>query len=84
MPKKATKKRRFIRKEEPVTTGCPFCKSKTTPDYKNFEILTKFINDRAKIMGRDRTGVCAKHQRKLTVAVKRGRHLSLLPYVPQI
>jgi len=85
MPKKLGKKRRFrIREEPPVTTGCPFCKGKKVPDYKDFEFLAKFINDRAKIMVRDRTGVCAKHQRKLTIAIKRARHLALLPYVPQI
>lgn len=84
MAKKSTKKgfRRF--EEPPVTTGCPFCKGKTNPDYKDFETLGKFVNDRAKIMSRDRSGVCAKHQRRLTIAVKRARHLALLPYVPQI
>ncbi|MEK7550352.1 MAG: 30S ribosomal protein S18 [Patescibacteria group bacterium] len=82
---KKDKKRRFKRFEEPiVTTGCPFCKAKTDPDYKESDILLKFMNDRAKIMNRDRTGVCAKHQRRLAVAVKRARHLALLPYVPQV
>ena len=46
-----------------------------------FEILRKFISDRGKISSRSRTGVCAKHQRSMTKAIKRARHLALLPFV---
>lgn len=82
---KKTKKRRFQREvEAPLNAYCPFCKSKTTPDYKDFDTLTKYINDRAKIMSRERSGVCSKHQRRLTVAVKRARHLALLPFIPTL
>jgi len=62
-----------------VTTPCPFCVAKKEPDYKDYKTLEKFLSDRAKIVGRDRTGVCAKHQKKLTVAIKRARFLALLP-----
>lgn len=84
MPKKITKKRMTNKDLEPVPLNCPFCKTKTSPDYKNTEILLKHVSDRAKILGKARTGICAKHQRRLTVAVKRARHLALLPFVPQI
>ena len=84
MAKKETKKRRRIIKEAPVPLNCPFCKAKTDPDYKDVEILAKYISDRAKILGKDRTGICAKHQRKMSIAIKRARHLSLLPYLPSI
>jgi small subunit ribosomal protein S18 len=84
MAKKDTKKRRKILKEKPVPVNCPFCKNKTTPDYKDVETLSRYVSDRAKLFGKDRTGICAKHQRRLSVAIKRARHLALLPYVPQI
>lgn len=78
-------KRRFKKViEAPINASCPFCKAKMDPDYKNYENLAKFLSDRAKIYNKDRSGVCAKHQRRLAVEVKRARHLALLPYVPQI
>ena len=82
--KKDTKKRRRILKEEPVARNCSFCKNGTTPDYKDIGTLEKFVSDRAKILGKDRTGICSKHQRRMSVAIQRARHLALLPYVPQI
>jgi small subunit ribosomal protein S18 len=85
MAKKTTKKRRFTNKDlEPVPVNCPFDKTKTEPDYKDPETLMKFMTDRAKILGKARSGICAKHQRRLSVAVKRARHLGLLPYTPKI
>jgi len=82
--KKDNKKRRRIIKEEAVPVNCPFCKGKTSPDYKDIDTLSKYMSDRAKLLGKDRTGLCAKHQRRISVAIKRARHLALLPYVPQI
>jgi small subunit ribosomal protein S18 len=73
--KKQTKRR--IRK---VTTPCPFCVSKVAPDYKNYKELDKFLSDRAKILNRDLTGICAKHQRGLSSSIKQARHLGLLPF----
>ena len=49
-------------------------------DYKNAEQLRKFINDKGKILPRRATGACAKHQRDITLEVKRARHIAVLPY----
>ncbi len=84
MAKKDTKKKRRIMKEEPVARNCPFDKNGTEPDYKDTETLMKYMTDRAKVLGKDRTGLCSKHQKRLTVAIKRARHLGLLPYIPAL
>ena len=61
---------------------CPMCGDKNfVLDYKNAEQLKKFINDKGKILPRRATGACAKHQREITLAVKRARHIAILPYV---
>ena len=61
--------------------GCVLCSDKNFElDYKNPEQLKKFINDKGKILPRRTTGACAKHQRDITTAVKRARHIALLPY----
>lgn len=60
---------------------CPLCADKNLVlDYKNAEQLKKFTNDKGKILPRRATGACAKHQRDITLAVKRARHIALLPY----
>ncbi|KKT33092.1 30S ribosomal protein S18 [Candidatus Woesebacteria bacterium RIFOXYB1_FULL_42_36] len=84
MAKKDKKRRRRVIKEEAVPVNCPFCKSKTSPDYKDAESLANYMSDRAKVLGKARTGICAKHQRRISVAIKRARHLGLLPYTPRI
>ena len=61
---------------------CTFCVNKSVIDYKDITMLRKFVSERGKIEPRRRTGVCAKHQRKLAVALKRARFLALLPYTP--
>jgi len=83
MAKKENKKRRKV-VFEAVKRNCPFCKSDTSPDYKDVPALQKYMSDRAKLLGKNRTGLCAKHQRRLSVAIKRARHLALLPFVPSI
>lgn len=60
---------------------CWFCENKQTPDYKEFEVLQKFISERGKILTREKSGVCARHQRRLAKAIKHDRHLALLPFV---
>lgn len=61
---------------------CVFCAEKATSiDYKDVAKLRKYVSERGKILPRRITGNCAKHQRALTVAVKRARHMSLMPYV---
>ena len=52
-------------------------------DYKDVELLKKFISEREKILPRRVTGTSAKYQRPLTVAIKRARHMALLPYVKE-
>jgi small subunit ribosomal protein S18 len=62
---------------------CSFCVEHVKEiDYKDVERIRRFISDRAKIEPRRRTGVCAKHQRALRLAIQRARHLALLPFVP--
>lgn len=61
---------------------CSFCVDKVENiDYKDVARLRRFISDRAKILPRRVTGTCARHQRELTVAIKRARHLALLPFI---
>ena len=61
---------------------CAFCASDAKAiDYKDVETLKKYISERGKILPRRITGNCAKHQRALTVAVKRSRHVAIMPYV---
>lgn len=63
---------------------CAFCVDKVTEiDYKDIGRLRRYISDRGKIEPRRKTGTCAKHQRRLTTALKRARVLALLPYTPQ-
>ena len=61
---------------------CAFCMDKIENiDYKDVPRLKGYLSDRAKIIPRRVTGTCARHQRQLTVAVKRARHVAFLPYV---
>ena len=59
---------------------CVFCGRDNTIDYKDTAKLKKYVSERGKILPRRITGTCAKHQRALTVAVKRARHVALMPY----
>ncbi len=60
---------------------CQICVDRAgSIDYKDVARLRKFVSERSKIIPRRVTGTCAKHQRDITVAVKRARHLALLPY----
>ncbi|KKQ98530.1 MAG: 30S ribosomal protein S18 [Candidatus Woesebacteria bacterium GW2011_GWB1_39_12] len=61
---------------------CPFCEEHLVPDYKDYKRLERFLSDRGKILGRDRSGVCARHQRILSLSIKRARYLGLLPFTP--
>ena len=74
----ASKPRRSgIRRKKKV---CVFCGDTTPIDYKDVARLKKYVSERGKILPRRVTGTCAKHQRALTIAVKRARHVALLPY----
>ena len=61
---------------------CAFCVDKIQDiDYKDTLRLLRYLSDRGKIVPRRVTGTCARHQRQLTTAIKRARHLAFLPYV---
>lgn len=63
---------------------CAFCVDKATSiDYKDVAKLRRFLSERGKIVPRRVTGVCAHHQRQLTTAIKRARHIALLPYISE-
>lgn len=71
-------KRRPIRRRKKV---CVFCADKNAViDYKDVNKLKRYVSERGKILPRRITGNCAKHQRALTVAIKRARHIALMPY----
>ena len=60
---------------------CVFCGKDNVIDYKDTAKLKRYVSERGKILPRRITGNCAKHQRALTVAIKRARHTALMPYV---
>jgi small subunit ribosomal protein S18 len=61
---------------------CQFCVDQNIViDYKQVDMLRRFVTEEGKIRPRRQTGTCAKHQRVLAVAIKRARHLAFLPYV---
>ena len=63
---------------------CMFCQNKITPMYTDLVTLRRFLTDRAKIVAKERSGVCARHQRAVAKNIKYARHLSLLPFVPKV
>ncbi|MFT5170792.1 MAG: small subunit ribosomal protein S18 [Candidatus Marinamargulisbacteria bacterium] len=74
--KKTQIKRRIRRRK-----SCTFCaEAETVVDYKATERYKRLITDRGKVVPRRNSGVCAKHQRKLTEAIKRARTIGLVPY----
>lgn len=69
--------RRFVSRPK----FCQFCSdTKLVIDYKNVELLCRFINETGKIRPRRQTGTCAKHQREVAKAIKNARHIALLPF----
>ena len=60
---------------------CVFCGKDNEISYKDTAKLKRYVSERGKILPRRVTGCCAKHQRAITVAVKRARHVALMPYV---
>jgi len=74
-------KRSFVRKKK----VCRFCVDKSDfIDYKKAEILAPFLQERGKILPRRMTGTCARHQRWLTVAIKRAQNIALLPFAAEL
>ena len=77
---KKRKKKVFFRRRK----VCRFCADKiSTADYKDVKFLQQYIVDRAKILPRRISGNCAKHQRIVQQAIKRARHIALLPFVSE-
>jgi small subunit ribosomal protein S18 len=80
------KKKKFIKKN--VKTNAPkkcfFCADKKEPTFEDIATLGRFMTDRAKIIARLRSGLCAKHQKRVTVEIKHARHLGLLPFVASV
>ncbi len=73
-------KRRGGRRRRKV---CVFCGKDNVIDYKDVKKLEKYVSERGKILPRRITGNCAKHQRAITTAIKRARHLALMPYIAE-
>ena len=83
---KSYKKKGFRKKFKPrrIFEECQFCKQKKLPDYKKVSELKKYIRETGKITSRKINSNCAKHQRKLAKAIKRARHLALLPFIQRV
>ena len=79
-PQQRGRGRRFSRRPR----VCQFCADKTKSlDYKQIDLLKRFVTDQGKIRSRRETGACAKHQRMVARAVKRARHMALLPFATE-
>jgi small subunit ribosomal protein S18 len=80
----ATKAKRAVKDRRPKRKPCNFCADKVLDiNYKDVARLKKFVSERGKILPRRISGNCAKHQRLLTVAVKRARVIAFLPFVTE-
>ena len=76
VPRRRTFGRKRIFRRKKI---CSFCHSQSL-DYLDIKVLQRYTDARARIRSRRRTGVCAKHQRKLSSAIKKAREMALLPY----
>jgi len=77
MAMRDSSKKKFFKRRK----VCPFCADKSaTIDYKDPALLARFITERGKIVPRRISGVCAKHQRRLSLAIRRSRVVALLPF----
>ena len=74
------KRKGAVRRKKKV---CVFCGKDNVIDYKDTNKLKRYVSERGKILPRRITGNCAKHQRALTVAIKRARHVALMSYVSE-
>jgi len=61
--------------------SCVFCKKEFDINYKNIELLSRYVSSKGKILSRRTSGNCAKHQRKIAKEIRQARFLSLLPYM---
>ncbi len=79
MPK--SKPIRKPRRKISIPKNCYYCSEKKEPSFWDFGMLSKFVTDRNKIIPRSRNGLCARHQKKVGLNIKRARFLALMPYV---
>jgi small subunit ribosomal protein S18 len=78
-PRRRPQRYKFRRRKK-----CAFCVNRVDSiDYKDLAVLREYISHRGKIKPRRKTGACAKHQRRLALAIKRARHIALLPYTSE-
>lgn len=82
MPKKKQSQKRV--KKQITPRNCPFCATKTNPDFLDVKTLEKYVSERGKIQSGARNGLCTLHQRRVMSAVKHARHLALLPFIQRI
>ena len=73
-------KKKIRRSKEP----CYFCVNMKEPKYKEIEVLAKYLSPKGRLISRMRTGVCQKHQRRVTREVQRARVLAMLPFVQRV
>ena len=75
-------KKKFFKAHSKKRKVCAFCEDKNCKfiDYKDVNRLKKFVTEKGKIIPSRQTGTCARHQRELTVAIKRARNIALLPF----
>ncbi len=79
MPTQSGKRKGAGRRRKKKT--CPFCKEKTREVDYTADSLARYLTERGKIVSRRTSGCCAKHQRRLAVALRRAREMALVPYV---
>lgn len=81
-PKVVTEKKKFFKHNKNKKKVCAFCEDKNLKfiDYKDVNRLKKFVTEGGKIIPSRQTGTCSRHQRELTVAIKRARNMALLPF----
>ncbi|MBI2601090.1 30S ribosomal protein S18 [Candidatus Daviesbacteria bacterium] len=78
-----------VEKEISVTSvqtkrKCSFCAAKATPSYTDIATLKRYLTDRARIVSKEKSGICSKHQRRITKEIKHARHLALLSFTPRV
>ena len=79
--KKPVEKKKFFKQHNKNKKKvCAFCEDKKAIDYKDVIRLRKYVTEKGKIIPSRQTGTCARHQRELTVAIKRARNIALLPF----
>lgn len=76
-------KKRPLHRKKKVCAFCSTAEGTTAIDYKEVAMLRKYISERGKILHRRATGTCARHQRALNTAIKRARHIALLPFMEE-